>query len=69
MKLDVRTPIGAMFALDGVVLAIYGVAVDQADAVKKAGGNVTLVWGVVLMVFGAVMLGLAWRGRSSTSGS
>jgi hypothetical protein len=63
MKLDVRTPIGAMFALDGAVLAIYGLAADQAEAVKKAGGNVTLIWGVVLLVFGASMLGLAWRGR------
>jgi hypothetical protein len=65
MKLDVRTPIGAMFALDGAVLAIYGLAVDQADAVKKSGGNVTLIWGVVLLVFGGVMLGLAIRGRKS----
>jgi hypothetical protein len=63
MKLDVRTPIGMMFALDGAVLSIYGAAVDQADAVKKAGGNVTLLWGGVMVVFGVVMLGLAWRGR------
>jgi hypothetical protein len=65
MKLDVRTPIGAMFALDGAVLAIYGVAVDQADAVKKSGGNVTLIWGVVLLVFGGAMLALAMRGRKA----
>ena len=71
MKLDVRTPIGAMFALDGAVLAIYGLATDQAEAIKKAGGNVTLIWGVVLLVFGGVMLGLAIKSRraSGPSGS
>ena len=63
MKLDVRTPIGAMFALDGAVLAIYGAVSDQTDAIHKAGGNVTLIWGLVLVVFGAAMLGLAWRAR------
>jgi hypothetical protein len=39
--------------------------VDQAEAVKKAGGNVTLLWGGVLLVFGLVMLGLAWRGKKA----
>jgi tellurite resistance protein TehA-like permease len=61
MKLDVRTPIGAMFVLDGAVLAIYGGVVDQTDAIRKAGGNVTLIWGLVLLAFGATMLGLAVR--------
>ena len=63
MKLDVRTPIGAMFALDGALLTIYGMAADQTEAIKKAGVNVTFTWGVVLFVFGAVMLGLAIQGR------
>jgi hypothetical protein len=65
MKLDVRTPIGAMFALDGAVLAVYGLVADQASAIKKTGGNITLIWGVVLFAFGAAMLGLAFRGRHS----
>jgi hypothetical protein len=63
MKLDVRIPIGAMFALDGLVLAAYGVVGNQALAVQKAGGNVTLIWGVVLVLFGGAMLGTALAGR------
>jgi hypothetical protein len=63
MKLDVRTPIGAMFALDGALLTIYGLAVDQTEAIKKAGVNMTFTVGIVLFVFGAVMLGLAIQGR------
>jgi hypothetical protein len=66
MKLDVRTPIGAMFALDGAVLAIYGLAVDQpAAALAKTGGNITLVWGVVMLVFGGAMLGWAIKDRQT----
>jgi hypothetical protein len=65
MKLDVRTPIGAMFALDGAVLAVYGAFGNQADAIKKAGGNVTLIWGIVLLAFGAGMLTLASRARKA----
>jgi hypothetical protein len=63
MKLDVRTPIGAMFALDGAVLALYGLLADQTAAIKKTGGNITLIWGVVLVLFGGTMLGLALRDR------
>jgi hypothetical protein len=63
MKLDVRTPIGAMFALDGAVLALYGLVADQTAAIKKTGGNITLIWGVVLVIFGATMLVLARRDR------
>lgn len=63
MKLDVRLPIGAMFALDGLVLTVYAAVTNQADAIAKAGGNVTLLWGVVMLAFGGVLLGLAIRDR------
>jgi hypothetical protein len=63
IKLDVRLPIGGMFAVDGLVLAGYGLLGDHTDAVRKAGMNITLGWGVVLLVFGGTMLGLALRSR------
>jgi hypothetical protein len=63
IKLDVRLPIGGMFAVDGLVLAGYGLLGNQADAVRKAGMNITLIWGVALLVFGGAMLGLALRAR------
>jgi hypothetical protein len=65
MKLDVRTPIGAMFALDGAILTAYGASVRPSEVLVKAGGNLTLIWGVVLLAFGAAMLGFALRGRKS----
>jgi hypothetical protein len=63
MKLDVRTPIGAMFAIDGAVLAIYGAMTKPSEALVRAGGNITLYWGLALLTFGAVMLALAFRSR------
>ena len=63
MKLDVRLPIGGLFAVDGAVMAGYGLLGNHADAVARTGFNITLVWGVVLLVFGAGMLGLALRAR------
>lgn len=67
MKLDVRTPIGAMFAIDGVVLTAYGATVKPTEALVNAGGNITLVWGLALLAFGAGMLAFAFRGRKSAS--
>jgi hypothetical protein len=67
MKLDVRTPIGAMFALDGAVLAIYGAVTKPSEHLQRAGGNITLYWGLALLVFGATMLTLAFRARKSAT--
>lgn len=63
MNLDVRLPIGAMFALLGAILVVYGLASDQAIYARSLGINVNLWWGLVLLAFGVVMLGFALRGR------
>ena len=60
MGLDIRWPIGLMFTLIGVLLAIYG-AVKGADSVSL-GININLIWGIVLIVFGVLMLAGAIRG-------
>ncbi|HLQ69796.1 MAG TPA: hypothetical protein VK124_09760 [Gemmatimonadales bacterium] len=59
MRLDVRFPIGGMFTIVGALLTLYGLASDQAIYERSLGINVNLWWGLVLLVFGAVMLGLA----------
>ncbi len=63
MGLDIRWPIGLMFTLIGVLLTGYGVL--QASASMSLGININLVWGVVLLVFGALMLAGAVRGSKS----
>ena len=59
MKLDVRLPIGLMFAVVGVLLVVYGIVADRAIYARSLGVNVNLWWGLVLLAFGLVMLGFA----------
>ena len=61
MGLDIRLPIGLMFALLGLLLSGYGMLSDRAIYAKSLGINVNLDWGVVLLAFGIVMLLLARR--------
>lgn len=61
MRLDVRWPIGGMFSLIGAILTVYGIVSNPAIYEKSLGINVNLWWGIVLLVFGLVMLALAYR--------
>lgn len=62
MKLDLRLPIGLMFAIFGAMLTVYGFMSDDAIYARSLGINVNLWWGLVLLAFGLVMLGFALRG-------
>ncbi|MGD0087205.1 MAG: hypothetical protein ABSC24_08755 [Verrucomicrobiota bacterium] len=63
MGLDIRWPIGLMFSLIGVLLLIQGAI--GGDKQLSVGININLIWGVVLLVFGALMLLGAARGRKT----
>jgi hypothetical protein len=63
MKLDLRLPIGMMFTIFGVMLTLFGLAADPAIYVRSLGININLWWGLVLLVFGLVMLGFAVRAQ------
>ncbi|MFN8650994.1 MAG: hypothetical protein U0133_03720 [Gemmatimonadales bacterium] len=64
MTLDLRLPIGLMFGLFGAMLTIYGAVSDASIYDRSLGINVNLIWGIVLLVFGAAMLLLARKGRA-----
>lgn len=68
-SLDVRVPMGLMFALLGGVLAAYGVVSNSNPQTytKSLGINVNLWWGLVILAFGLLMLLLAWRGRTGVT--
>jgi hypothetical protein len=66
MKLDLRLPIGLMFSIIGALLAVFGLASDPAIYQRSLGINVNLWWGLVLLVFGLVMLWLVRRGSLSS---
>ena len=58
MGLDVRLPIGLMFAIIGILLSGYGMLAPNAE---HAGLNAG--WGLVMLAVGALMLWLSRRSR------
>ncbi len=65
MGLDIRLPIGLLFTLLGLVLALFGLFADPAIYARSLGYNVNLWWGLVLVVFGVLNL---YYGRKGASG-
>ena len=67
MGLDIRWPIGLMFSLIGLLLTIFGAVNRAASSVKVEGQDtdINLIWGVVLLVFGVLMLLGAIKGRKN----
>ena len=63
MGLDIRWPIGLMFTLIGALLIIQGLMVGSSA--KALDLNINLIWGVVLLVFGVLMLLGASRGKKA----
>ena len=64
MTLDIRIPIGLLFTIIGLILAVFGIVSFSDTAMYQRhslGVNVNLWWGLALTVFGAAMLALAWR--------
>jgi hypothetical protein len=63
MNLDIRYPIGLLFLVVGAILAVYGVVSGpEIYAAHSLGLNVNLWWGLIQIVFGAIMVGLAKSG-------
>ena len=63
MGLDIRWPIGLMFTLIGVLLAVTGLLHGPDD--RSLNINIDLIWGIVLLVFGVLMLLGAVRGKKT----
>jgi hypothetical protein len=62
MGLDIRFPIGIIFSIYGVILAVYGLVADPAIFQEKSlGVNIDLWWGLAMLVFGLFMGALAFR--------
>jgi len=61
VRLDVRLPIGVLFSMLGALVAAYGAATWGQPGTAPTGVPIDLVWGLVLLAFGALMLLLARR--------
>lgn len=60
MGLDIRWPIGLMFSIIGAILAVAGLVNGPSE--RALGININFIWGIVLLVFGALMLLFAFKG-------
>jgi len=56
--LDIRIPIGLLFAILGVILTVFGIitASDTEMYAKSLSVNVNLYMGIIMLAFGGVML-------------
>ena len=69
IMLDIRYPIGGMFMILGVILAVFGLVSDpRLYELHSLGININLGWGCVLLAFGLFMLAMAWRARQAKKG-
>ena len=62
MGLDIRLPIGGLFTVLGLLLAGYGLVSQKELYERSLGINVNLEWGLVMLVFGVIMVVLGRRG-------
>jgi len=65
MQLDIRLPIGLMFALLGALLTGFGLIADKGFYQKSLGINVNAWWGLVMLIFGVTMFLLGRRGTAT----
>ena len=65
MGLDIRLPLGLLFAILGALLMSYGLFSDPAIYARSLSININLAWGFVLLLFGGVFLFLGRRGNKS----
>jgi len=64
---DIRIPIGLMFSIIGVIISILGiVTMSNSEMYEKSlGVNVNLFMGVLMLIFGLVMLFFALRKKKN----
>lgn len=65
MEVDIRLAIGFMFGLLGLILSLFGWVTD-ADAalyIRSFGININLFSGLLMLLFGGIMLFFGYRSR------
>jgi uncharacterized membrane protein HdeD (DUF308 family) len=62
MGFDIRIPIGFLFTCLGALLVLFGLFTMQSPIYEHSLGlNINLGWGVVLLIFGLLMIFFAKR--------
>ena len=63
MNLDIRLPLGLLFLVFGLLLGSFGLFGTKTIYDRSLGININLWWGIVMIVFGLVMLLMGRRGE------
>jgi len=60
---DIRIPIGLMFSVLGILITVFGLSTmaDNELYQRSLGINVNIVMGVVMLIFGLIMLYLSLK--------
>jgi multisubunit Na+/H+ antiporter MnhG subunit len=60
---DIRIPIGLMFIIIGILISIFGfVTISNTEMYHKSLGiNVNIIMGLLMLIFGVIMLYFARR--------
>ena len=59
---DIRIPIGLMFSLLGIIISILGFTTfNSAIYQRSLGININIIMGILMLIFGLVMLYFARR--------
>lgn len=69
MGIDIKIPIGLMFSIIGLILTIFGLFTNSDTVLyqRSLGTNINLWSGTGMLIFGLVMLGLAYKSRKMKS--
>lgn len=67
MDVDIRIPIGLLFAILGLILTIFGLATlgDSQIYIRSLGVNINLWTGILMLVFGSSMLIIILKKKKS----
>ena len=59
---DIRIPIGLMFSIIGILISVFGIFTWNSEMYHKSFGiNVNIIMGLLMLVFGLIMLYFARR--------
>jgi membrane-bound ClpP family serine protease len=66
---DIRIPIGLMFSILGVLISVFGfLTMSNSEMYKTSLGiNVNIVMGVLMLIFGLVMLYFALKKKKDAN--
>ena len=68
MDMDIRIPIGLLFAILGLILAAFGLySMNDAELYARSlGSNINLWTGIAMVVFGGLMLSFTMNKKKTT---